>query len=284
MNKQPSLWNRPSPRHGQGLDLDRDLGALRGGEAFPPGFDPRAIAARARRRRRSIKGAAAVCLAAFLVLVGAGVHNPADYSAPVGAVALFELPDGTQVALDSGASLSWSETATERRVVLHEGGAVFETAPGDSRPFLVETEKITAQPIGTIFGVSAVEGPWLSIVEQGRVIVSDKDGADAVTLGPGKAAVIAPDSTGLRAVDADPARVLAWRDGYIDFENANLTEVVETLDRYYPGQLILLDMDRSHRTFDGAVAIDDFDAALATVALATGMEIILEMPFFVILR
>ena len=264
--------------------LGPSLGALRGGRAFPPGFDARAIARRARRRRRTLRGGglALVGLAALWVVTDSSLT--ADYSAPVGAVEKVTLPDGTVAQLDSGASLSWSESDTERRVRLHAGAVVLETAAGSARDFVVETDTLEARPLGTVFAVSADDGAWSALVEAGRVRVTLPGSETNAVIGPGQAVAIDSARSGFETAPVDVERALAWRAGLLDFKNAPLAEVIAALDRYRPGRIVLLNDEAAGRRFDGVLSLENVDRSLEIVADTSGLELLASWPLLAVLR
>ena len=283
MSDRPPSRRDESRRKDPAALIDAGLEELKGGQAFPPGFDPQAIARRARRRRRALQSMAvvAVCFAVWL-LADPGLLS--DYRAPVGRVTKVQLPDGTLAHLDSGSSMSWQETDEGRRVRLHHGRASFETAPDPARPFTVETDAISARALGTVFAVSTYEDGWAALVRSGKVRVSRRESEQAITVAPGRAVWIEAGSRGLRAGVVDGERALAWQSGQLDFRDEPLWRVIEALDRYRPGRILLLDEAARARRFDGVLSLEDVDQSLAIVAASSRLEISLSLPYLVVLR
>ncbi|WP_119166269.1 FecR family protein [Algihabitans albus] len=261
-----------------------ELQRLRGGKAFPPGFDAHAIARRSRRRRRILRGGSLGLLTAVLLLVAFDPSVTADYSASVGQIERITLPNGTRVQLDSGAAISWSQTDAESRVRLHGGVALFETAGRVERAFVVEVGDLEVRPVGTVFAVAAEGFGWSALVESGQVRVSLPDSGASSLIGPGEAASVAGTGGSLSSAAIDAERTLAWRNGVLDFKNAPLTEVVRTLDRYRPGRILLLREDAARKRFDGVLSLDDIDGALQIVAESSGLDLLATWPLLVVLR
>ncbi|MGP1253485.1 MAG: FecR family protein [Kiloniellales bacterium] len=264
-----------------------EFARLKGGRAFPPGFDARAIARRSRRRRRTLRGGGIALLAAALLWVVFDPSLTADYSAPVGTVERVTLPDGTVAHLDSGASISWSESGTERRVRLHAGIGLFETATeaaGSERDFVVEAAALEVRPLGTVFAVSAEASGWSALVQSGQVRISLPSSGASTVIGPGEAASIADPDGHLATSAIDVERMLAWRTGVLDFKNAPLAEVIATLERYRPGRILLLNDEAAARRFDGVLSLDDVDQALQIVAESSGLEPLANWPLLVVLQ
>lgn len=271
---------RPQPRP----DLqESELRRLKGGKAFPSGFDAHAIARRSRRRRLFRRGSLGL-VAAALLFVAFDPRLMADYSAAVGKVEDITLPNGTRVQLDSGAAMSWSETEAKSRVRLHGGVAVFETTAEAERAFVVEAGVLEVRPIGTVFAVSAEGSGWSALVESGQVRVSLPDSGASRLIGPNEAASVEGASGQLSSAAIDVERTLAWRNGVLDFKNAPLAEVVGTLERYRPGRILLLNEEAASQEFDGVLSLDDIDGALQIVAESSGLELRATWPLLVVLR
>ena len=283
MSDRPPSRRDPPRRKDPAALIGAGLEELKGGQAFPPGFDPRAIARRARRRRRALQSmaVAAACVAVWL-LADPGLLS--DYRSPVGRITRVELPDGTLAHLDSGSAVSWQETDSERRVRLHHGMAIFETAPDPDRPFTVETHAISARALGTVFAVSTYDDGWAALVRSGKVRVSRRENAQALIVAPGRAVWIEPGSPGLKADAVDGAQALAWQFGRLDFQDEPLWRVIETLDRYRPGRILLLNKAAGARRFDGVLSLADVDQSLAIVAASSRLEISVSLPYLVVLR
>lgn len=290
LNERLTMADRYTPTDGnrgtgQPVEpLGPEIRELPGGQAFPPGFDARGIARRSRRRRRVRRGTVGGLLALGLVWLVFDPSLTADYSAPVGSVARIELPDGTVAHLDSGTSMSWSETASERRVRLHAGVAVFETASGAAGEFVVAVDGLEARPVGTVFAVAADGMEWSTLVQSGQVRVSVPKSGSSTLIGPGEAAFIGGAEAPVATSAIDVERALAWRDGVLDFKNVPLSDVVAALDRYRPGRILLLNDAAAARRFDGVLSLDDIDRALNAVAESSGLEPPTVWPMLVVLR
>ena len=216
-----------------------------------------------------------------------GLYDPgltADYAAAVGRVESVTLPDGTKAQLDSGASMSWSETASERRVHLHAGIVAFETAMDATRDFVVQSATLQARPVGTVFAVSANDAKWSALVQSGQVRITLNESEASVQIAAGEAAVRGAGGQELSTAPIDIGRALAWRTGILDFKDEPLSDVIATLDRYKPGRIVLLNDDVAAQRFNGVLSLDNIDQALEVVAASSGLERVANWPLIVILR
>jgi transmembrane sensor len=115
------------------------------------------------RRLAIITAVAATGLFAFiLVYNNSGSNRPTPVSAAVqnlvstknGSKTKIQLPDGTQVWLNSGSKISYGNdfTGSMRQVNL-KGEAFFDVVKDPARPFIIHTDAIDITVLGTAFNV-----------------------------------------------------------------------------------------------------------------------------------
>lgn len=155
-------------------------------------------------------------------------------STPRGGQFQVELPDGTVVWLNAASSLRYPTafTGKERRVEV-TGEAYFEVTKNAEMPFRVNVDnRAEIEVLGTRFNVNAYknEKHLKATLLQGSVRVNK------VMLKPGQQAVL----TGSIQVVNDPDldKVMAWKNGVFNFEDASLEEVMRQLERWYDIQVV----------------------------------------------
>jgi transmembrane sensor len=235
--------------------------------------------ARPAAKRRWLKRAAALASAACLVLaVGvAGGWNPgywvqdlqADYSS-AGQVRQVTLADQSQVTLDAGSAIAVDFAHGERRVRLLRGAAFFQvTHTGE--PFLVAAAGGEIRVLGTQFEVREQgEGAQVT-VRNGRVAVSPARGALARELTANQQVAYGEGQVGeTRTVDSDSR--LAWRQGWLNYYQVPLAQVVEDLGRYYPGRIVVLDGELGQRKVSGSFPVEEPLLALDSLGKVMGFS------------
>lgn len=222
---------------------------------------------------------ARLALAACLVLaVGvAGGWHPgywlqdlqADYSS-AGQIRQVTLADQSQVTLDAGSAIAVDFAQGERRVRLLHGAAFFEvTHTGE--PFLVEAAGGEVRVLGTQFEVRAQgEGAQVT-VRSGRVGVSPAQGTLVRELTANQQVTYRAGRVGdTLAVDSDNR--LAWRQGWLNYYQVPLAQVIEDLGRYYPGRILLLDGDLGQRKVSGSFPVAEPLLALDSLGKVMGFS------------
>jgi transmembrane sensor len=148
------------------------------------------------------------------------------------------LDDGTVIELNRGAEVSVLYTATERKVRLERGEAMFNVAKNPGRPFIVSAGDVHFRAVGTAFNVRRGEDAVELIVTEGKVRVqpttSDVETAPLVEAGQ---MALVPVQPGKRSVAVAPIAgeqmdvKLAWHSRLLDFTNTRLSAVVEEFNR-----------------------------------------------------
>ena len=89
-----------------------------------------------------------------------------------------------------------------------------------------------------------------------------------------KAQQIFYSATGLGSVeDVDIAQATSWRSGMLIFHNKPLTEVIEEINRYRPGRIVVTNADLGRRVVNGTFRRDQLDTFIAQVQQLFGAKV-----------
>jgi hypothetical protein len=161
------------------------------------------------------------------------------------------LPDGTKVWLNAASSLRYPTIfSNKERTVEITGEAYFEVAKlvnpstGQRVPFNVKVNDQTEiQVLGTHFNINSYddENTVNTTLLEGSVRIVSR--GEKAVLVPGQQAQVAMPSAvkdqtqgapGIKIVpDANVEKVMAWKNGVFDFQDASLEEVMRQLQRWY---------------------------------------------------
>ncbi|MBB3771272.1 transmembrane sensor [Angulomicrobium tetraedrale] len=248
---------------------------------------------RARRRRAGIR--IALVLAVLAAAGAARFHfgDPwllaaADYRTAPGELRRVTLSDGSEVELGPASALALDFTDKERRVRLLAGEIFFAAAPRagmETRPFVVEAAGGTATALGTQFVIEqAGEGADVLAVEHDvEVALKDRATGNGVVLSPGQEVRYAA-GRGIGEVRTrDIETATAWRRGMLVFSDTPLRHVVETLNRYRRGRIVILDDDLARRRVSGVFATNDLGDAIETITAELGIGERSIYPFITVL-
>jgi len=155
-------------------------------------------------------------------------------STPKGGQYQLELPDGSLVWLNATSSIRFpaSLVEKERRVEI-TGEAYFEVAKDRDRPFIVTVNNSEVQVVGTHFNINAYddEDDVKTTLLEGSVRFVN--GVDVNILKPGQQSQLAKNGSIKVVSDVDVDRVVAWKNGLFDFDNAGIETIMRQLSRWY---------------------------------------------------
>ncbi|MBC3485389.1 FecR domain-containing protein [Pseudomonas sp. SWRI50] len=231
--------------------------------------------ARGRWRQRVAALAVAACLVLAVGTVG-GWHLgywlqdlQADYSS-AGNVRQVTLADQSQVTLDAGSAITVDFAQGERRVRLLRGAAFFQvTHTGE--PFLVAAAGGEVRVLGTQFEVREQGDGAQVTVRSGRVAVTPGQGVVARELTANQQLAYVHGHAG-STVSVDSESRLAWRQGWLNYYQVPLAQVVEDLGRYYPGRILLLEGELGQRKVSGSFPVQAPLAALDSLGHVMGFS------------
>jgi transmembrane sensor len=154
---------------------------------------------------------------------------------PKGRQFQVRLPDGTSVWLNAASSIRYPTafTGKERKVEI-TGEAYFEVAANSKMPFKIKAaNKAEIDVLGTHFNVNsyADEKSLNATLLEGAIRLTTLSGNETAVLRPGQQAQLAERLQVIKTVDTE--KVIAWKNGYFNFEGKSLEEVLRQLTRWY---------------------------------------------------
>jgi ferric-dicitrate binding protein FerR (iron transport regulator) len=145
----------------------------------------------------------------------------------------MQLSDGSHVWLNAGSAITYPVAfiGNDRSVEL-EGEGYFEVAKDAKRKFIVTANGVNTEVLGTHFNVNAFkdDGQHIKItLLEGSVKINN--GNATGLLKPGQQALVANE---VKIVsDVDLHLVMAWKNGYFQFDKASLQNVMQQVSRWY---------------------------------------------------
>lgn len=152
------------------------------------------------------------------------------------------LSDGTKVRLNSESKLIFPQKFSgDNRVVELVGEAFFDVARNEKMPFIVKTNRLNTEVLGTSFNIKAYKDQKTTVsVATGKVRVNAIDNGDLtfgpkenVYLLPNQQVVYDPSSSYLKKTNVDLEKFIAWKDDIILFDGVSFGEAAKTLEKWY---------------------------------------------------
>jgi transmembrane sensor len=184
---------------------------------------------------------------------------PKSYQTAHGEQIAAQLPDGSELHLNTDSAVTVRYTRSERVVEIARGQALFTVAPGDPRRFRVAAGEIQILAVGTRFDTyRRPEATTVTVVEGSVAVLAgqppppDMTGFPPVGLRVSAGYQVHVDTAGVSAqpIPVDVQQTVAWLQRKIAFEQRPLGEVADEFNRY------------------GAIPIEIDDAALRALPIS----------------
>ncbi|MBJ2252535.1 MULTISPECIES: FecR family protein [Pseudomonas] len=261
-------WCAQSPEHAQAFEQAKRLW-----QQLTPALTE-AQAPRHFGRRAFLGGALAASAALVMVHIsvpGGFAGLSADYHTAVGEQRRVDLREGISLELNTQTRISRREQGIE----LLEGEVEVQVA----QPLTVQAgagwlsasqARFNVRNTDHSVCVTCIEG-WLAVEVQGRSVRLDSGRQltyDAAGLGP--------------VVTVDTEAVIAWREQVLVFNNATLDTVIDEINRYRPGMLVLLNRELGKRRVQARFSLEQLPGVALLIRDAYGAKCT-ELPGGVVL-
>ena len=158
---------------------------------------------------------------------------------PKGKQFRVQLSDGSLVFVNSGSKLKFPVSLNKKhtRDVFLEGEAFFEVKKSKSTPFIVHTKDMNVQVLGTKFNVSSYQNDKNTsvVLKEGSVGITKStevfDKNNGVIITSGEQVILEDEIFSVNKVNIN--KYVAWKDGYLFFENDRFEDIIKKLERYY---------------------------------------------------
>lgn len=194
----------------------------------------------------------------------------------------INLPDGSALTLGPNSLVKVNYDLSSRRVDLLQGEAYFDVSKDSRRPFYVESERTSVKVVGTRFDVRRLaQATSVSVVEGIVQVFNGKDSARLnasrllpTTLLAGQYAHSDGDGEIEVKDAANGHELVAWKQGRLVYQGAELRNVVADANRYTKARSIRLhDEVLEQQTVTLSVNVDNLDELPLMLAQLMGLKI-----------
>lgn len=207
------------------------------------------------------------------------VYN--QLNVPYGKQITIKLSDGTLVHMNAGSSLKYPvefiSEEKERKVFL-DGEAFFEVASDESAPFLVQTEQINVQVLGTQFNISSYpdDASTEVVLVEGLVELlrnnTEKDNKP-VGLAPGYMGVLGQGiNEEIYIEKVNTHHYTSWTKGELLFRRSTLHDMFKTLERHYNITILNTNKDWENVLFNASFKKEPIEIILSYFDEVIGMD------------
>lgn len=230
-----------------------------------------------RKRKRIWQAACALAAGTALFFIALGndlsLRMQADALTAVGEIKAVTLPDGSTALLNTDSALAIDYSAEQRRIRLLSGEAEFSVAADPDRPFQVAAEGGVSTALGTIFLVRRHSTETTVTVLESRVAVTLDSAEHQEVLLTANRQVAYSERQGVGAVKViDPKSVTAWQRGKLIFSDVTLGAVIEELNRYHPGKIMIGEQRLRDMKVNGVFETHDPVAVVNALEASLGLS------------
>ena len=203
------------------------------------------------------------------------------YETSIGEHSSVNLPDGTEVVLNTNTHIQVNYTGSERYILLSRGEAHFSVAEDNTRPLTVHAGNRLIQAVGTAFNVEISKHNIVEIiVTEGRVAIVEQTASDitdipvnmirmaqdAPVVSEGEAAILDSGNAKIRKIAPEEiAADLSWREGNLIFQGETLEEAIHEISRYTSVEFEILDERLKAVRVAGLFKAGDINGLLLTL-------------------
>jgi transmembrane sensor len=221
--------------------------------------------------------------AAFIIVIGAALlvfkwsDTRSSYitiTNPSGKIQTVLLPDGSRIWLNTATTLRYNKSFLQNRDLQLNGEAYFQVTHDVAHPFSIKAGDITTTVLGTSFNVKAYEEEKRTTVSVtgGSVRINDET-KELGILQKGIQLEFDRVQKTATTTPIDTTLIIAWREGLLQFEGQSLSDITETLGRWYGVRFEFANpVLRNCRYYMSFKNTERFEKIIAAMTEATGMQ------------
>jgi transmembrane sensor len=169
------------------------------------------------------------------------VNKEIRKEAPFGSKLTTRLPDGSEVTLNAGSSITFgNDFQGEYRDVYLTGEAFFDVEHNPSKPFIVHFKEQQVTVLGTSFNIRAYEDEITNevAVASGKVeyFISEEDN---ILLYPSERATHNANQKNLVKSTFNSTAVFGWKEGIQYFDSEHFNDIMKSLERWYGIEVLM---------------------------------------------
>jgi len=196
-----------------------------------------------------------------------------EIKVPKGQVFRLILSDSTIVWLNAESKLKYPKffiNSSKTRNVTLEGEAFFEVTSNKNKPFLVHTNNIEIEVLGTKFNVSSYKNDDFinTTLVEGSVNVRETDGDNAILLNPSFQASFQKNNTTFTSKKVNTLDFTAWMDKKIIFNDISFEKLVVKIERTYNVKIVNNNEKLKKARFTGQFDIESIETIFKALSIS----------------
>ncbi len=194
----------------------------------------------------------------FVIIWNLWLNKPTDYAGiltvqeincPVGMRSQVSLPDGTKIWLNSESTIKYTLPFVRKtRKVELIGEAFLEVEPNKKSPFIIQSDNIKVNVVGTKFNFKSYpEDNNIEVtLKEGKINLNILDGSkksNNIELKPSEHFNYNKKTIKASITTTEIEKFIRWRNNILVFENTPMSELEKTLERWYGVEITISDKE-----------------------------------------
>ena len=177
---------------------------------------------------------------------------------PAGQRVELTLPDATKVWVNAQSRITYPLTFGEgERIIKLEGEAFFDITQDKKRPFIVKTQQIDVQVIGTEFNLMAYSRTSFAEVSllEGEVRLISSDNQKQIIMNPNEH--VRYEAGKFNKSLIEDYNYFRWKEGLICFNNESVYKIMEKLELHYDVKITVKNQNLLQQYYSGKFRTKD---------------------------
>ncbi|MDR1706655.1 FecR family protein [Dysgonomonas sp.] len=192
---------------------------------------------------------------------------------PRGKRSKIDLIDGSFIIVNAGTRVIYPDKFIGNKREIYVDGEIYaKIAHDEDKPFVVRTNNLSLQVLGTTFDISAYESETsksIVLVEGSVKVISHQPNVSDAILKPNQQYYIDRDES--RITTVNPENHISWTEGIYRFKKESLKNILSRVAKYY-GVTIRCDSPSQDKICSGSLDLkDDINAVLYDISLTTSL-------------
>jgi ferric-dicitrate binding protein FerR (iron transport regulator) len=195
-----------------------------------------------------------------------------------GIVSKIILSDRTKVWLNSDATIQFPVNFIgEKREITLNGEAYFEVTENKEKPFIINSNGLKIEVLGTSFNVSSYLNETNSevVLVNGKVNLYAMNKGQTTSLGyltPGYKAVFDKGSGKAVASQVEVDKYVSWINGQLIFRDDSMSEVVKRLSHWYNVEITILDKEINDYIYTATFSNETISQVLYLLSISAPID------------
>jgi hypothetical protein len=185
---------------------------------------------------------------------------------PLGKRSMLTFAEGTRLWVNAGTRVVYPATFDRKQREIYVDGEVYlEVSPDANCPFIVKTQKLNVEVLGTSFNVMAYENDTVQniVLVSGAVKIQSETEKETI-LAPSEMYLYTNGMPEVKSVDVE--NHIAWKSGAYRYQSESLYVILKRLSRYYGKEIVYSSQAASLKCSGKLDLKDDLNLVLKSIS------------------